>query len=153
MRPVAVVEVQPRDIHSEGTTVVCADFVLIVVGGEPVFDQKYIPKPKLINTRVRSVLSILPLSRISRISASAAAAQTVKISAALHRFSFCFSGLSPDNIRTVKEISAITGISVRTLHYYDQIGCSGPRRKARRETGGNFLSGLQFLSLIMFKKY
>ena len=25
-------------------------------------------------------------------------------------------------MRTVKEISAITGISVRTLHYYDQIG-------------------------------
>ena len=56
-------------------------------------------------------------------------------------------------MRTVKEISDLTGISVRTLHYYDQIGLLGPRRKARRETGGNFLSGLQFLSRIMFKKY
>lgn len=139
MRPVAVVEVQPRDIHSEGTVAVCADFVLIVVGGELVFDQKYIPKPKLINTRVRSVLSILPLCRISSISASAAAAQPVKISAALRRFSFCFSGLSPDNIRTVKENSAITGISVRTLHYYNQIGLLRPTEKNEAGNRRQFL--------------
>lgn len=29
-------------------------------------------------------------------------------------------------MRTVKEISAITGISVRTLHYYDEIGLLRP---------------------------
>ena len=27
-------------------------------------------------------------------------------------------------MRTVKEISDLTGISVRTLHYYDEIGCA-----------------------------
>ncbi len=32
-------------------------------------------------------------------------------------------------MRTVKEISAITGISVRTLHYYDEIGLLRPTEK------------------------
>lgn len=29
-------------------------------------------------------------------------------------------------MRTVKQVSEITGISVRTLHYYDQIGLLKP---------------------------
>ncbi len=33
-------------------------------------------------------------------------------------------------MRTVKEISAITGISVRTLHYYDEIGLLKPTEKS-----------------------
>lgn len=33
-------------------------------------------------------------------------------------------------MRTVKEISAITGISVRTLHYYDEIGLLKPTAKS-----------------------
>ena len=32
-------------------------------------------------------------------------------------------------MRTVKEISEITGISVRTLHYYDEIGLLQPTQK------------------------
>ena len=31
-------------------------------------------------------------------------------------------------MRTVKEISELTGISVRTLHYYDEIGLLKPSR-------------------------
>lgn len=34
-------------------------------------------------------------------------------------------------MRTVKEISDLTGISVRTLHYYDQIGLLKPTAKSR----------------------
>ena len=33
-------------------------------------------------------------------------------------------------MRTVKEISEITGISVRTLHYYDEIGLFQPTGKS-----------------------
>ena len=33
-------------------------------------------------------------------------------------------------MRTVKEISQITGISVRTLHYYDEIGLFQPTGKS-----------------------
>ncbi len=33
-------------------------------------------------------------------------------------------------VRTVKEISNITGISVRTLHYYDEIGLLKPTDKS-----------------------
>lgn len=33
-------------------------------------------------------------------------------------------------MRTVKEISNITGISVRTLHYYDEIGLFKPTDKS-----------------------
>lgn len=33
-------------------------------------------------------------------------------------------------MRTVKEISQITGISVRTLHYYDEIGLLQPTQKS-----------------------
>ena len=33
-------------------------------------------------------------------------------------------------MRTVKEISNITGISVRTLHYYDEIGLLEPTDKS-----------------------
>ena len=35
-----------------------------------------------------------------------------------------------DAMRTVKEISNITGISVRTLHYYDEIGLLKPTDKS-----------------------
>lgn len=34
-------------------------------------------------------------------------------------------------MRTVKELSALTGISVRTLHYYDEIGLLKPTAKSR----------------------
>lgn len=34
-------------------------------------------------------------------------------------------------MRTVKEISKITGISVRTLHYYDEIGLLRPTDKSK----------------------
>ena len=33
-------------------------------------------------------------------------------------------------MRTVKEISDVTGISVRTLHYYDEIGLLKPTEKS-----------------------
>ena len=33
-------------------------------------------------------------------------------------------------MRTVKEISDLTGISVRTLHYYDEIGLLKPTKKS-----------------------
>lgn len=33
-------------------------------------------------------------------------------------------------MRTVKEVSDITGISVRTLHYYDEIGLLKPSAKS-----------------------
>ena len=36
---------------------------------------------------------------------------------------------------TVKEMSELTGISVRTLHYYDEIGLFTPTEKAKRDTG------------------
>lgn len=36
-------------------------------------------------------------------------------------------------MRTVKEISEVTGISVRTLHYYDEIGLLTPT--VRSEAG------------------
>ena len=32
-------------------------------------------------------------------------------------------------MRTVKEVSKLTGISVRTLHYYDEIGLFRPTDK------------------------
>ena len=38
-------------------------------------------------------------------------------------------------MKTVKEISQITGISVRTLHYYDEIGLLKPTPKPKRDTG------------------
>jgi DNA-binding transcriptional MerR regulator len=33
-------------------------------------------------------------------------------------------------MRTVKELSELTGISVRTLHYYDEIGLFSPTQKS-----------------------
>ena len=33
-------------------------------------------------------------------------------------------------MRTVKEVSNLTGISVRTLHYYDEIGLLKPTGKS-----------------------
>ena len=38
-------------------------------------------------------------------------------------------------MRTVKEISDLTGISVRTLHYYDEIGLLKPTEKSDADTG------------------
>ena len=38
-------------------------------------------------------------------------------------------------MRTVKEVSKITGISVRTLHYYDEIGLFKPTLVSERDTG------------------
>ena len=31
-------------------------------------------------------------------------------------------GIEGDGMKTVKQVSELTGISVRTLHYYDEIG-------------------------------
>ena len=38
----------------------------------------------------------------------------------------CISGTGGHRMRTVKEVSELTGISVRTLHYYDEIGLFEP---------------------------
>lgn len=38
-------------------------------------------------------------------------------------------------MRTVREITAITGISVRALHYYDEIGLFQPTSKSEADTG------------------
>lgn len=38
-------------------------------------------------------------------------------------------------MKTVKEISDLTGISVRALHYYDEIGLLKPTVKVMRGTG------------------
>ena len=35
-------------------------------------------------------------------------------------------------MRTVKEVSNLTGISVRTLHYYDEIGLLKPTGKSEK---------------------
>ena len=37
---------------------------------------------------------------------------------------------------TVKEIAEITGISVRTLHYYDEIGLLAPTTKSEKREEG-----------------
>ena len=53
-------------------------------------------------------------------------------------------------MRTVKEISAITGISVRTLRYYDQIGLL---RSTEKSEAGNRLyddKALETLQQILF---
>ena len=34
---------------------------------------------------------------------------------------------------TVKEVSNLTGISVRALHYYDEIGLFTPTKKVKRD--------------------
>lgn len=36
-------------------------------------------------------------------------------------------------MRTVKQVSDLTGISVRMLHYYDKIGLLKPTNKQMRE--------------------
>lgn len=53
-------------------------------------------------------------------------------------------------MKTVKEVSALTGISVRTLHYYDQIGLLAPSGKSQ---GGYRLyddAALERLQQILF---
>lgn len=53
-------------------------------------------------------------------------------------------------MRTVKEISNVTGISVRTLHYYDEIGLLKPTDKS--EAGYRLYNdrALERLQQIMF---
>ena len=41
-------------------------------------------------------------------------------------------------MRTVKEISGLTGISVRTLHYYDEIGLLKPTQNTGFMTIGHW---------------
>jgi len=43
-------------------------------------------------------------------------------------------------MRTVKEISDLTGISVRTLHYYDEIGLSQFTRNYTQTTKRGLLT-------------
>lgn len=38
-------------------------------------------------------------------------------------------------MKTVSEVSRLTGISARTLHYYDEIGLFTPSQKVRQGTG------------------
>lgn len=42
----------------------------------------------------------------------------------------CIKNKENNGMRTVKEISELTGISVRTLHYYDEIGLFTPTEKS-----------------------
>lgn len=48
-------------------------------------------------------------------------------------------------MKTVKEVSELTGISVRALHYYDEIGLLGQQKKVKRDTG--------FMTIKHWKKY
>ena len=48
-------------------------------------------------------------------------------------------------MRTVKEISELTGISVRTLHYYDEIGLLKPTQKSD--------AGYRFMTIGHWKYY
>ena len=43
---------------------------------------------------------------------------------------------------TVNEVSRLTGVSIRALHYYDQIGLLKPSRVA--ESGYRYYSGAKF---------
>ena len=56
-------------------------------------------------------------------------------------------------MRTVKEISDLTGISVRTLHYYDEIGLLKPTEKS--DAGYRLYDdkALETLQQILFLKY
>lgn len=47
-----------------------------------------------------------------------------------HRLMYLYQEQEVTNMKTVKEISEITGISVRTLHYYDEIGLFSPTEKS-----------------------
>ncbi len=53
-------------------------------------------------------------------------------------------------MKTVRELSRLTGISVRTLHYYDQIGLLSPT--ARTEAGYRLYDdkALETLQQILF---
>lgn len=53
-------------------------------------------------------------------------------------------------MKTVKEISEITGISIRTLHYYDEIGLLLPTEKS--EAGYRYYDdkALEILQQILF---
>ena len=53
-------------------------------------------------------------------------------------------------MRTVKEVSELTGISARTLHYYDEIGLFPPTDKS--EAGYRLYdnSALEILQQILF---
>ena len=55
---------------------------------------------------------------------------------------------------TVKEISELTGISIRTLHYYDQIGLFNPTDKSEagyRLYDDNALKQLQ--QILFFREF
>lgn len=57
-------------------------------------------------------------------------------------------------MKTVKELSAITGISIRTLHYYDEIGLLKPTEKSRagyRLYDGQALETLQ--QILFFREF
>ena len=51
-------------------------------------------------------------------------------------------------MKTVRELSRLTGISVRTLHYYDQIGLLSPT--ARTEAGYRLYDDKETLQQILF---
>lgn len=53
-------------------------------------------------------------------------------------------------MRTVKEISELTGISVRTLHYYDEIGLLKPTQKVMRDTGFMTIGHWKYYSRFCF---
>lgn len=52
----------------------------------------------------------------------------------------------------IKEVSEMSGVSVRTLHHYDAIGLLSPQKK---ENGYRYYSeeDLSFLQMILFYKY
>ena len=53
-------------------------------------------------------------------------------------------------MRTVKEISGLTGISVRTLHYYDEIGLLKPTQKSDADTGFMTIGHWKYYSRFCF---
>ena len=52
----------------------------------------------------------------------------------------------------IKYVSEISGVSVRTLHHYDEIGLLSPQKK---ENGYRYYSeeDISFLQMILFYKY
>ena len=52
----------------------------------------------------------------------------------------------------IKKVSELSGVSVRTLHHYDEIGLLSPQKK---ENGYRYYSeeDISFLQMILFYKY
>ena len=52
----------------------------------------------------------------------------------------------------IKKVSELSGVSVRTLHHYDEIGLPSPQKK---ENGYRYYSeeDISFLQMILFYKY